>query len=160
MSKNARPEPSSGHVVARNRKARFDYHIEETWEAGLVLTGMEIKLVRVGKVSLKGAYGVVRGTEVWLEGLNIAQYESGGYVNHDPERRRKLLMNRREVQRLIGAVERRGLTLVPLDIHISSRGWAKVTLGLGRGKKHHDKREDLKRKDADREAKRAMGRRR
>jgi len=145
--------------VARNRKARFDYHIEETWEAGLVLTGTEIKSVRAGKVSLKGAYGVVRGNEVWLEGLNIAQYDSGGYTNHDPERRRKLLMHRREVLRLIGAVERRGLTLVPLDIHINAAGWAKVTLGLGRGKKLHDKREDLKRRDADREAKRAMGRR-
>ena len=104
MSKNARPEPSTGHVVARNRKARFDYHIEETWEAGLVLTGTEIKSVRAGKVSMKGAYGVVRGSEVWLEGLNIAKYDSGGYVNHEPERRRKLLMRRREVQRLIGAV--------------------------------------------------------
>lgn len=158
MSKHARPEPSSGHVVARNRKARFDYHIEETWEAGLVLTGTEIKSVRAGKVSLKGAYGIVRGSEVWLEGVNIAQYDSGGYTNHEPERRRKLLMHRREVQRLIGAVERRGLTLVPLDIHIS-RGWAKVTLGLGRGKKLHDKRQDVKQHDAEREAKRAMGRR-
>jgi SsrA-binding protein len=158
VSKNARPEPATGHVVARNRKARFDYHIEETWEAGLVLTGTEIKSVRAGKVSLKGAYGIVRGNEVWLEGVNIAAYESGGYTNHDPERRRKLLMHRREVQRLIGAVERRGLTLIPLDIHISD-GWAKVTLGLGRGKKLHDKREDVKRRDAERDAKRAMGRR-
>jgi SsrA-binding protein len=125
----------------------------------LVLTGTEIKSVRAGKVSLKGAYGVVRGGEIWLEGLNIAQYDSGGYTNHDPERPRKLLMHRREVMRLLGAVERKGLTLVPLDIHISAQGWAKVTLGLGRGKKHHDKREDLKRRDADREAKRAMGKR-
>jgi SsrA-binding protein len=158
VSNNTRPEPSTGHVVARNRKARFDYHIEETWEAGLVLTGTEIKSVRAGKVSLKGAYGIVRGTEVWLEGVNIATYDSGGYTNHDPERRRKLLMHAREVRRLIGAVERRGLTLVPLDIHIS-RGWAKVTLGLGRGKKLHDKREDVKRRDAERDASRAMGRR-
>lgn len=159
MSKKARPELSAGHVVARNRKARFDYHIEETWEAGLVLTGTEIKSIRAGKVSLKGAYGVVRGQEVWLEGLNIAQYDSGGYTNHEPERPRKLLMHRREVQRLIGALERRGLALVPLDIHIA-KGWAKVTVGLGRGKKHHDKREDLKRRDADRDASRALGRRR
>ncbi len=159
MSKKARPELSAGHVVARNRKARFDYHIEGTWEAGLVLTGTEIKSIRAGKVSLKGAFGVVRGQEVWLEGLNIAQYDSGGYTNHDPERPRKLLMHRREVQRLIGALEQRGLTLVPLDIHIV-KGWAKVTVGLGRGKKHHDKREDLKRRDADRDASRALGRRR
>lgn len=158
MSKNAKPELSSGKVVARNRKARFDYHIEETWEAGLVLTGTEIKSVRAGKVSLKGAYGVVRGQEVWLEGLNIAQYDSGGYTNHDPVRRRKLLLHAREVRRLIGAVERRGLTLVPLDLHMSG-GWAKVTIALGRGKKLHDKRQDLKRRDADRDARRAVGRR-
>jgi SsrA-binding protein len=145
--------------VASNRKARHDYHIEETWEAGLVLTGTEIKSVREGKVSLKGAYGTIRRGEMWLEGLNIARYESGGYTNHEPERPRKLLMHRREIRRLIGALEQRGLTLVPLDLHLSG-GWAKVTLGLGRGKKLHDKREDIKRRDADREAARETGRRR
>ena len=147
-----------GKTVATNRKARHDYHIEETWEAGLVLTGTEIKSVRAGKVSLKGAYGVIRAGEIWLEGVNIAPYDSGGYTNHDPERPRKLLMNKREIRRLVGALERRGLTLVPLDLHLSD-GWAKVKLGLGRGKKLHDKREDLKRRDADRDAARAMGRR-
>ena len=158
MSKHSRPALSSGQVVARNRKARFDYHIEETWEAGIVLTGTEIKSVRAGNVSLKGAYGVVRGQEVWLEGVNIAQYDSSGYASHDPVRSRKLLLNRREIKRLIGSVERRGLTLIPLDIHISE-GWAKVTLALGRGKKQHDKRQDIKRRDADREARRAVGKR-
>ncbi len=124
-----------------------------------MLTGTEIKSVREGKVSLKGAYGTIRRGEMWLEGLNIARYESGGYTNHEPERPRKLLMHRREIRRLIGALEQRGLTLVPLDLHLSG-GWAKVTLGLGRGKKLHDKREDIKRRDADREAARETGRRR
>jgi SsrA-binding protein len=145
--------------VARNPKARHDYHILETWEAGLVLTGTEIKSVRAGKVSLKGAFGLVRGGEIWLEGLNVATYSSGGYTNHDPERPRKVLLQRREVRRLVGALQQEGLTLVPLDMHLAN-GWAKVTLGLGRGKKLHDKREDLKRRDAAREAERAMGRRR
>jgi SsrA-binding protein len=115
--------------------------------------------VRAGKVSLKGAFGVVRRGEVWLEGMNIAAYESGGYTNHEPERPRKVLMHRHELRRLIGAVEQKGLTLIPLDIHLSE-GWAKATLALAQGKKRHDKREDLKRRQAEREAARAMGRRR
>ena len=159
MSPKARPDADSGPVVARNRKARHDYHILDTWEVGLVLTGSEIKSVRAGKVSLKGAFGVVRGGELWLEGMNIAAYESGGYANHEPERPRKLLMHRRELRRLIGSVEQKGLTLIPLDIHLSD-GWAKATLALAQGKKRHDKREDLKRRQAEREAARSVGRRR
>jgi SsrA-binding protein len=146
-------------VVARNSKARHDYHILETWEAGVVLSGTEIKSVRAGKVSLAEAFGVVRRGELWLEGMNIAAYDSGGYVNHEPRRTRKLLLHVREIRRLIGAVEQQGLTLVPLDMHFT-RGRAKVTLALARGKKLHDKRETLKRRIADREAARAMGRRR
>jgi SsrA-binding protein len=146
-------------VVARNSRARHDYHILETWEAGLVLSGTEIKSVRAGRVSLAEAFGVVRRGEVWLEGMTIAPYDSGGYVNHEPRRTRKLLLHVREIRRLIGAVEQQGLTLVPLDLHFS-RGRAKVTLALGRGKKLHDKREALRRRIADREAARAMGRRR
>ncbi len=145
--------------MARNRKARHDYHIVDTWEAGLVLTGTEIKSVRAGKVSLKGAFGLVRNGEIWLEGLNIAPYTSAGYVNHEPERPRKVLMHQREIRRLVGALQQKGLTLVPLDMHLT-KGWAKVTLGLGRGKKHYDKREDVKQRDAARDAARAMGRRR
>lgn len=146
-------------MVARNPRARHDYHILETWEAGLQLLGTEIKSVRAGKVSLAEAFGVVRRGEVWLEGMTISPYESGGYVNHEPRRARKLLLHVREIRRLIGAVEQKGLTLVPLDLHFT-RGRAKVTLALGRGKKLHDKREDLKRRIADREAARAMSRRR
>jgi SsrA-binding protein len=145
--------------VARNPKARHDYHILETWEAGLALTGTEIKSVRGGKVSLKEAWGQVRRGEVWLEGMNISPYESAGYASHAPARPRKLLLHRREIRRLIGAVEQQGLTLVPLDLHFT-KGRAKVTLALAKGKKLHDRREDLKRRTAEREAARAIGRRR
>jgi len=150
-------EGNSARVVARNPRARHDYHIIETMEAGLVLTGTEIKSIRASKVNLKGAYGVVRGGEVFIEGMSISPYESGGYVNHEPERSRKLLLNRREVRRLIGAVEQRGNTLVPLDVHFSN-GFAKLTLALAKGKKLHDKREDLKRRDAERDIARSLGR--
>ncbi len=159
MSPSRRADASADQIVARNRKARHDYHIVDTWEAGLVLTGTEIKSVRAGKVSLKGAFGLVRNGEIWLEGLNIAPYTSAGYVNHEPERPRKVLMHQREIRRLVGALQQKGLTLVPLDMHLT-KGWAKVTLGLGRGKKHYDKREDVKQRDAARDAARAMGRRR
>ncbi len=158
MSPTPRVKAESGSVVARNRRARHDYHILDTWEAGIVLTGSEIKSVRAGKVSLKGAFGVVRRGELWLEGMNIAAYESGGYANHDPTRSRKLLVHGHELRRLIGAVERKGLTLVPLDLHLRE-GWAKVTIAMAQGKKLHDKREDLKRRAEERDAARARGRR-
>jgi SsrA-binding protein len=145
--------------VARNPKARHDYHILETWEAGIVLTGTEIKSVRAGKVSLKEAWGLVRRGEVWLEGMNISPYESAGYAVHTPARARKLLLHARQIRRLIGGVEQEGLTLVPLDLHFTG-GRAKVTLALAKGKKLHDRREDLKRRTAEREAARALGRRR
>lgn len=157
MSGTKRASPS-GQILAKNPKARRDYHVLETWEAGIVLTGTEIKSVRAGKVSLKGAFAVVRRGELWLEGMNVAPYESGGYVNHEPERPRKLLLARREIRKLIGAVEQKGLTLVPLDLHLN-RGYAKVHLGLGRGKKAHDKREDMKRRSVERDMERAVGRR-
>jgi SsrA-binding protein len=146
-------------VVARNPKARYDYHIMETWEAGLVLTGSEIKSVRDRKVSLKEAFGAVRNAEVWLEGMHVTPYQQAGYAVQVPVRRRKLLLHRREIRRLIGAVQQQGLTLVPLDLHLSD-GRAKVTLALARGKKQHDRREDLKRRDAEREVARALSRKR
>ena len=158
MSSQARPEPSSA-PVARNRKAYHDYHILETWEAGLVLTGSEIKSIREGKVSIKEAFGVLRRGEVWLEGMHIHPYSSAGYAPHDPVRPRKLLLNRREIRRLIGWVEQKGLTLIPLDLHFT-RGRAKVTLALARGKKLHDRREDLKRRAMEREVARELSRRR
>jgi SsrA-binding protein len=158
VSRPSQPERDSAQVVARNPKARHDYHILETWEGGLALTGTEVKSIRAGRVSLKEAFGVVRRGEVWLEAMHVAPYESSGYVSHDPVRSRKVLLHRREIRRLIGAVEQRGLTLVPLDVHLV-RGRAKVTLALARGKKVHDKRDDLRRKAAEREVARAMSRR-
>jgi SsrA-binding protein len=110
-------------------------------------------------VNLKGAFGVLRNGEVWLEGMNISPYESSGYVTHEPERSRKLLLHRREIRRLIGAVEQKGLTLVPLDMHFA-KGYAKITLALARGKRAPDKREDLKKRSAEREMARSVGRQR
>jgi len=157
---SAQQQPgASGTVLARNPKARHDYHILETWEAGIVLTGSEIKSIRDRKVSLKEAYGTVRNGEVWLESMHVTPYQSAGYVRDDPVRRRKLLLHRREIRRLIGAVEQKGLTLIPLDLHLSD-GRAKVTLALARGKKFHDRRQDLKARDAERELARALSPRR
>jgi SsrA-binding protein len=151
------PAPSTDRKqsVARNPKATHDYHILDTWESGIVLTGTEVKSLRGGKASIKEAYGRVRNGEVFLEGMNITPYEQGNRYNHDPVRSRKLLMHRREIEKLIGAVEQRGLTLVPLELYFKN-GKAKVALALGRGKKLHDKREDLKRRAAERETARAV----
>ncbi|MGH7689548.1 MAG: SsrA-binding protein SmpB [Gemmatimonadaceae bacterium] len=136
--------------IARNKRARHDYHILETWEAGLVLTGTEVKSLRDGKASLVDAYGIVKQGEVFLLNLHISAYKEGSYNNHEPTRTRKLLLHRRQIRRLIGAVEREGLTLVPLDLYFK-HGVAKVTLALGKGKKLHDKRETAKARDAERE---------
>jgi SsrA-binding protein len=148
-------QPDGKLSVARNPKATHDYHILETWEAGIVLTGTEVKSLRSGKASIKEGFARVAGGEVYLEGVNITPYEQGNRYNHDPVRTRKLLLNRREIDRLIGAVEQKGLTLVPLELYFR-RGKAKVTIALGRGKKFHDRREDLKRRDAEREVARAL----
>ena len=145
-------------MIARNPRARHEYEILERWEAGLVLSGTEVKALREGRASLIGAFGRVRRGEVWLEGLNIPPYDAGNRFNHDRLRSRKLLMHRREIRRLIGAVELKGLTLVPLELYF--RGpHAKIEIALGRGKKQHDRREDLKRRDAEREMARAVRRR-
>lgn len=142
-------------TIARNKRARYDYHIVETWEAGIVLTGTEVKSLRTGKANLGDAYGIVRNGEVFLLNLHISPYEQGNQFNHDPTRTRKLLLHRKEIRRLIGAVERQGLTLVPLELYFK-RGVAKVILALGKGKKLHDKRETERRRDADREIARAV----
>ncbi len=160
MTSRARRTPDAeGRLsVARNPKAAHDYHVLETWEAGLVLTGTEVKSLRGGKASIKEGFARVANGEVFLEGVNITPYEQGNRYNHDPVRTRKLLLHRREIERLVGAVEQKGLTLVPLELYFS-HGVAKVTLALGRGKKAHDRREDLKKRDAEREMARAMSRR-
>ncbi|MGH7699442.1 MAG: SsrA-binding protein SmpB [Gemmatimonadales bacterium] len=146
--------------IARNPRARHDYHLLETWEAGLVLTGPEVKSLRDGKASLGEAYAHVRGNEVWLEGLTIAPYAAGSYNNAPPTRSRKLLLHRHQVRKLIGATTQKGLTLIPLELYFNARGRAKVAIALGKAKKLHDKREDLKRRVMDREMARAVRERR
>ncbi|RMH23274.1 MAG: SsrA-binding protein SmpB [Gemmatimonadetes bacterium] len=142
-------------LVARNRKARHEYDILETWEAGLVLRGPEVKSLREGRVSFQDAFARVEGGEVWLYSLHIAPYEPATYNNEDPLRPRKLLLHRHEIRKLIGRVEEKGLTLVPLEVYFRD-GYAKVTLGLARGRKLHDKRETLKKRAQEREARRAV----
>lgn len=149
------PPADDRKSVARNPKATHDYHVLETWEAGVVLTGTEVKSLRNGKASIKEAYARVSRGEVFLEGMNITPYEQGNRYNHDPVRSRKLLLHRREIDRMVGAVERQGLTLVPLELYFK-KGRAKVALALGKGKKQHDKREALKRRIAERETARAV----
>ena len=136
--------------VARNKRARFDYHILDTFEAGLVLRGTEVKSLREGKVSIADAYGIIRDGEAYLLNAHIQPYARGGYVNHEPTRSRKLLLHRKEIRRLIGAVERQGLTLIPLELYFK-KGVAKVALALGKGKKLHDKRDAQRQRDAERE---------
>ena len=155
-SANTRDDVQS---IARNKRARHDYHIIETWEAGIVLTGPEVKSLRDGKANLTDAYGIVKDGEIWLLNMHIAAYEKASYNNTEPTRTRKLLMHRKEIRKLIGSVERQGLTLVPLELYFKD-GKAKVELGLGKGKKLHDKREDLQKRDAEREMARAVSRRR
>ena len=136
--------------IAENRRARHDYVLLERVEAGLVLTGTEVKALRDGKANLADAYAIVNGAEVYLLNLHISPYERGNQFNHDPTRTRKLLLHRKEIRRMIGAVERQGLTLVALELYFK-RGRAKVAIALGRGKKQHDKRQDIKKRDAERE---------
>jgi SsrA-binding protein len=142
-------------TVARNKRARHDYHILETWEVGVVLSGTEVKSLRQGKANLTDAYATVRNGEVYLLNLHISPYEQGNQFNHDPTRTRKLLLHKREIRRLIGGVEREGLTLVPLELFFNARGKAKVTLALAKGKKLHDKRADARRREDEREMARA-----
>lgn len=150
--------PEERASVARNKRARHDYELLDTYEAGIVLVGSEVKSLRDGKANLQDAYGIVKDGELWLLNCHIAPYSKTGYVVHEPTRTRKLLLHKAEIRRLIGSVERKGLTLVPLELYFK-RGLAKVSIALGRGKKLHDKRDDDKKKDAVREMARAVTRR-
>jgi SsrA-binding protein len=150
----ASEERGDQELIARNRRARHEYSILDSWEAGIALTGTEVKSLRNGKANLSDSYGIVHGGEVFLLNLHISPYEQGNQFNHEPTRTRKLLMHRREIRRLIGATERQGLTLVPLDLYFK-KGKAKVTIALGKGKKLHDKRADERKKDDEREMARA-----
>jgi len=137
-------------TISVNRQAYHEYFVDETVEAGLALTGTEVKSIRLGHVNLRGAYARARDGEMWLEGMHIAIYEQGTYMNHDPLRPRKLLLHRRQIDRLVGRVQQKGLTLVPLRLYFSGNR-VKVELGLCRGKKLYDKRESIKKRDSDRE---------
>lgn len=141
-------------IVATNKKAYHDYFVEDTLEAGIVLVGSEVKSVRLGAVNLRDSFAVIKGGEVFLLGAHIAPYEKGSYFNEDPRRRRKLLLNRAEIRKLQAKTERKGYTLVPLKVYFKD-SLVKVELGLCRGKETHDKREAVKRKDAEREMERA-----
>ena len=149
-----RPRPATfdkKKVVAENRRARFDYAIEETFEAGIALTGTEVKSLRFGEGSIAESYAEVKESEVWLINANVPEFSHGNRFNHEPKRPRKLLLKAREIDKLFGAVARQGMTLVPLSIYFNSRGRAKVELALARGRKVHDKRAHEKEKDWKRE---------
>jgi SsrA-binding protein len=136
--------------IARNKRARFDYLLLETFEAGIVLRGTEVKSLRDGKANISDAYGIIRDGEIFLLNAHIQPYESRGYADHEPTASRKLLLHRKEIRRLIGAVERQGLTLIPLELYFKN-GVAKLALALAKGKKLHDKRDTERKRDAERE---------
>jgi SsrA-binding protein len=147
MAKTERPQK----VVADNRKARFNYEIGETFEAGIALTGTEVKSLRTGKATIAESYADTKGEELWLVNSNIPEYLQGGRYNHAPKRPRKLLLHKRQIHKLAGAVEREGMTIVPLKLYFNEKGRAKVEIALARGKKLHDKRETEKKRDWKRE---------
>jgi SsrA-binding protein len=153
------PKERGRKLVAQNRKARHDYHVEDTWEAGLVLTGTEVKSLRAGRASLVDGYAVIRDGEAWLRGVHIPEYTEGTWNNHEPRRERKLLLHRTEIVRLIGKTKESGLTIVPLALYFKD-GKAKVEIALARGKRAYDKRQALAEKQGKREVERALGRRR
>jgi SsrA-binding protein len=145
-------------LVAQNRKARHDYHVDETLEAGLVLTGTEVKSLRAGRASLVDGYAIVKDGEVWLEGVHIPEYTEGTWTNHEPRRSRKLLLHRAEIDRLIGKTKESGVTLVPLSLYFKD-GKAKVEIALARGKRSYDKRAALAERAERREIERTVGQR-
>ena len=143
-------------VVAENRRARYDYAIEDVYEAGIALTGTEVKSLRFGEGSIAESYAEVKDGEVWLINANVPEFSHGNRFNHEPKRARKLLLKEREIGKMFGAVMRQGMTLVPLSIYFNARGRAKVELAIARGRKAHDKREHEKEKDWKREQGRLM----
>ncbi len=147
--------PPAKAIVARNRRANRDYEILETYEAGLALTGSEIKSIRLGKVDIQGAYGRIRNGEAWLLDSYIAPYQNAGYTPHEARRDRKLLLHRKELRRIRSALDERGLTLVPLNLHLR-RGMAKVEIGVARGIKRYDKRRKIREREEGRQVARAL----
>lgn len=155
----ARPKPATfdkQKTVAENRRARFDYAIEDKFEAGLMLQGTEVKALRAGEATIADSYAEVRGGEVWLVNANIPEFSHGNRFNHEPKRPRKLLLHEREIAKLTGAVERKGMTLVPLSIYFNARGRAKVELALAKGRQAQDKRDYIKDRDWQRDKARIM----
>ena len=155
----ARPKPATfdkKKIVAENRRARFEYSIESTYEAGLALTGTEVKSLRFGEGSIAESYADVQDGGVWLINANIPEFAHGNRFNHEPKRPRKLLLHEREINKLHGAVAREGMTLVPLSVYFNARGRAKVELALAKGRKAHDKREAIRERDWKREAGRLL----
>ena len=155
----ARPKPTpfdKQKIVAENRKARFNYTIEDVFEAGLALAGTEVKALRFGEGSIAESYAEVKDGQVWLINANIPEFSHGNRNNHEPKRKRKLLLHEREINKMFGAVERKGMTLVPLSVYFNSTGRAKVELALAKGKQDHDKRATIKDRDWKRDKARLM----
>ena len=145
-------------LIAQNKKGRHDYFIDEVFEAGLVLLGTEVKSLRAGRATLTDGYAVIEDGELWLSGVHIPEYNEGSWTNHEPRRKRKLLMNKREISKLIGMLKEGGMTFIPLSLYFKD-GKAKVEMGLARGKKAHDKRQTLMEKQSSREVDRELARR-
>jgi SsrA-binding protein len=158
MAERTERERSQSNI-AENRKASHDYHILDTWEAGLVLLGTEVKSIREGRVNLRDSFARVEKGEVWLYNVNVSSYSHRGYADHEPLRQRKLLMRREEIRKLIGRTVEKGMTLVPLRLYFRN-GRVKVEIGLAKGKKDYDKRETIKRRDVERETRAAVKSRR
>ncbi|HWS31517.1 MAG TPA: SsrA-binding protein SmpB [Actinoplanes sp.] len=152
------PREQGRKVVVSNRKAYHDYAISDTYEAGLVLTGTEVKSLRLGRATLVDAFGHENGGEIYLHGMHIPEYTQGTWTNHEPRRVRKLLLHREEIHKMLGKLRDDGVTLIPLSVYFNN-GYAKVELGVAKGKKSYDKRQDLASRDAQKEINRAMGRR-
>lgn len=163
MAKKSKSEksapPPNNRLIAENRRARFEYEILDSLECGIVLVGSEVKSLRQGKLSLEEAYGRIKDNEVWLVGAEIPEYKQATIWNHEPKRMRKLLLHRREVRKFAARAQEKGLTLVPLKAYFNERGVVKLVMGLCRGRKLHDKREVLKKRDTQRDIERAMRRR-
>lgn len=147
---------SDKSISISNRKARYEYELLEVFNAGIQLQGTEIKSLRAGNANIAEAYCFVKSSEVWVTGMYISEYQFGSYMNHEPKRLRKLLLNKKEINKISSALQNVGITLVPLKLYISNKGWAKIDIALAKGKKLHDKREDLKQKDDKRQMDRAL----
>ena len=146
--------------VATNKKAYHNFHLSQNWECGIALQGGEVKSIRAGEVNFADSYARVEGEEIYLYNLHINPYLQASYLKQEPDRKRKLLLHKKEIERIVGAVAQRGLILIPTKIYFNKRGFVKVELAVGKGKKAYDKREDIKKRDIDRELKRAVNTRR